>query len=110
MGTLVSISGAMIIIFYKGPSIGTMPLSSTQNTYPAKPSFSTMLPTTHNWVIGGLFIAIASLSAAVSIISQVKAYNGAFGRSFFILFVYSKTFLGTENWFSFYATPEGCNS
>ncbi|KAF3437078.1 hypothetical protein FNV43_RR19831 [Rhamnella rubrinervis] len=77
MGTLLSISGAMIIIFYKGPSIGTMPLSSIQNTYPAKPSFSTMLAITNNWVIGGFFLAIAYLSSAVSIISQaaiIKEY------------------------------------
>ncbi|KAF3437079.1 hypothetical protein FNV43_RR19832 [Rhamnella rubrinervis] len=70
MGTLLSISGAMIIIFYKGPPIVTIAVPSTVDTYPAKPLFSTMSATTSNWVIGGLFLAIAGLSNATSIISQ----------------------------------------
>ncbi|KAH7528499.1 WAT1-related protein At4g15540 [Ziziphus jujuba] len=70
LGTLVSISGALIIIFYKGPTIGTLPDSSTENGHPLKPSYSTMLATTNNWVIGGIFLVIAGLSNSVSIISQ----------------------------------------
>ncbi|KAF3437074.1 hypothetical protein FNV43_RR19827 [Rhamnella rubrinervis] len=62
MGTLVLISGAMIIVFYNGSPIGTVPDSSTENTYPTNQS-----PTTNYWIIRGLFIAIASVSKAVSI-------------------------------------------
>ncbi|XP_048329358.2 WAT1-related protein At3g28050-like [Ziziphus jujuba] len=72
LGTLVSISGALIIVLYKGPQIGTMQVPSTENTNPSsKPSFSVMLlETTNNWVIGGLFFTIACLSNSIAVISQ----------------------------------------
>lgn len=68
IGTLVLISGAMIIVLYKGPPIGTMPDSSPENTHPSNPSSAT-----NYWILGGFFIAVAALSKAVTIIGQVKS-------------------------------------
>lgn len=67
-GALLSISGAIITILYKGPSIASL-LSQHQQL---QSSFST-LKTTNNWVIGGFLLAIASLSFAILNISQVNA-------------------------------------
>lgn len=61
MGTLVSITGALVVTFYKGPPIGSMPSHSDSN----------MLTTENNWILGGLFIATACLSIAISNIFQV---------------------------------------
>ncbi|KAF3437077.1 hypothetical protein FNV43_RR19830 [Rhamnella rubrinervis] len=52
-----------------------MPDSSTENTYPSNQS-----STTNYWIVAGLFIAIAALSKAVSIIGQKK------GPLFVVLF------------------------
>ncbi|KAH7528501.1 WAT1-related protein At3g28050 [Ziziphus jujuba] len=73
MGTLLSISGAMVVTLYKGPPIlKTLQVPSTEKFSASKPFFfSTMLKTTpSNWVIGSLFLAISSLSYAISNTAQ----------------------------------------
>ncbi|KAJ4712286.1 WAT1-related protein [Melia azedarach] len=70
-GALLSISGAIITILYKGPSIASL-LSQHQQL---QSSFST-LKTTNNWVIGGFLLAIASLSFAILNISQAAILKG----------------------------------
>ncbi|XP_034672495.1 WAT1-related protein At4g15540-like [Vitis riparia] len=53
LGTLISISGALIVTLYKGPPIiGGGSMSSNNH----------LLKTADNWVIGGLFFAAACLS------------------------------------------------
>ncbi|KAL6319017.1 hypothetical protein AAG906_001490 [Vitis piasezkii] len=53
LGTLISISGALIVTLYKGPPIiGGGSISSNNH----------LLKTADNWVIGGLFFAAACLS------------------------------------------------
>ncbi|KAJ7945900.1 WAT1-related protein [Quillaja saponaria] len=75
MGTLVSISGAMIVTFYKGPAIGIDPGQSLKNLPPPEP-LSSMLTKTSNWVIGGLLLATASLSLAVWTTAQAAILKG----------------------------------
>ncbi|OVA16285.1 Drug/metabolite transporter [Macleaya cordata] len=82
MGTLISISGALIVTLYKGPSIGmnlSSPLVTSREMLP--PTLS--LPSNHNsltsnnWILGGLFLATASLSSSIWQIFQtatVKRY------------------------------------
>ena len=65
LGTIVSISGALILTLYKGAPIGGL---QSQNLFAES----------GNWVIGGLFLATASLSFAVWTIAQVMI-NFIFG-------------------------------
>uniref|UniRef100_A0A2N9G642 WAT1-related protein n=1 Tax=Fagus sylvatica TaxID=28930 RepID=A0A2N9G642_FAGSY len=71
IGTLVSISGALIVIFYKGP-----PIQFSNNSLPPQPSPSTVLATTNNWILGGFFLAIASLSLAIWTTAQAAILKG----------------------------------
>lgn len=68
MGTLVSISGALVVTLYKGP-----PIPFSGNSHPSEPSPSTVLATANNWVIGSLFLATASLCLATWNTAQVIA-------------------------------------
>lgn len=65
-GTFVCIVGALVVTLYKGPSIGANPKQP-----PQPPSSLTLLDTTDNWALGGLFIAIGGLSLAIFFVSQV---------------------------------------
>lgn len=66
LGTLVSISGALIMTLYKGRPILSPPIQPQLH-----PSSSTMLTASNNWLIGGLFIVTASLSLSANIVGQV---------------------------------------
>lgn len=107
MGTLVSISGAMIVTLYKGPPISrTLHVPSTEKNSPSKPFFlSTMSKTTsNNWTIGGLFLVISSLSYAISNTAQVfnsLQYNLSFFELSFFFFYHSKTLVQSWNLFFF---------
>jgi hypothetical protein len=68
MGTLVSISGAMVVTLYKGP-----PIQFSRNSLPLQPSPSTLFAAANNWIIGGLFLATASLCLATWNTAQVIA-------------------------------------
>lgn len=76
MGTLVSITGALIVTLYKGPQSGS---SSEEEQV-------LLSPTLNNWGIGGIFLAIASLSVSVWSIGQViltRTYQDMFFFFFF---------------------------
>uniref|UniRef100_A0A6N2LGE3 WAT1-related protein n=1 Tax=Salix viminalis TaxID=40686 RepID=A0A6N2LGE3_SALVM len=60
MGTLLSISGALIITLYKGPAVGA--IATPSNLVPT-PS---IMATTNTWVIGGLFLVTADLCISIS--------------------------------------------
>lgn len=60
LGTLVSISGALIVTLYKGPPILAGLIKS-----PSISSNDHLQKTANNWVIGGLFFAMAGLSISV---------------------------------------------
>jgi len=66
-GTVLSILGALIVTFYKGAPIGTFQTQPSTS----QPLWS-LLAETSNWVIGGLFLATASLSLAIWNIAQVR--------------------------------------
>lgn len=70
MGTLVSISGALVVTLYKGPPI---PFSRNSLNLPSQPSPSTVLAAANNWITGGLFLATASLCLATWNTAQVIA-------------------------------------
>ncbi|XP_011086524.1 WAT1-related protein At3g28050 [Sesamum indicum] len=63
-GTLVSISGAFIVTFYKGPAIiGAITSGSSTQLH---------LPQTQNWVLGGFLLACASFMTASWCILQAS--------------------------------------
>ena len=66
IGTIVSISGALVVVFYKGPTI--IPAASQS------PSISLHFPlgsSQTNWIIGGLLLASEYLLVSIWYILQV---------------------------------------
>ncbi|KAI4328222.1 hypothetical protein L6164_020595 [Bauhinia variegata] len=65
LGTIISISGAFVITFYKGPSIfkGHFSLPSHNEL---------VFPPHSNWIFGGFFCAIEALLASASYLYQVR--------------------------------------
>ncbi|KAF9667836.1 hypothetical protein SADUNF_Sadunf15G0064700 [Salix dunnii] len=83
MGTLLSISGALIITLYKGPVIGAI---ATQSNPVPTPS---IMSTTNSWVIGGLFLVTANLCISISTTFQaavLKEYPSEMVMVFFFCF------------------------
>ncbi|KAI9175127.1 hypothetical protein LWI28_027786 [Acer negundo] len=76
MGTLVSISGALIVTFYKGPSIGGAAEPMQPQVQPPSSSLTNLLVTTNNWVIGGILFATAGLSLSILNVSQAAILKG----------------------------------
>lgn len=66
IGTIVSISGAFIVTFYKGPSL-----------LMASPSFNSshaqLLVQQPNWIVGGLFLVADCIMTSAWLIVQVKS-------------------------------------
>ncbi|PIN09879.1 Permease of the drug/metabolite transporter (DMT) superfamily [Handroanthus impetiginosus] len=65
LGTIISISGAFIVTFYKGPAILNMPLTSESVT-------QLYIPVTQNWILGGFLLACASFLTASWCILQAS--------------------------------------
>ncbi|XP_048494869.1 WAT1-related protein At5g40230 isoform X2 [Beta vulgaris subsp. vulgaris] len=61
LGTIVAISGAMVVTLYKGPSLITQTPSDASNKLLSAPS---------NWTLGGLLLAITSLLSSIGNILQ----------------------------------------
>ncbi|CAA0820210.1 WAT1-related protein [Striga hermonthica] len=64
VGTIVSITGAFIVTFYKGPSI-----NATQSTHPVSLNQS-LHSSQSNWIIGSLFLSVEYLLVPVWYIIQ----------------------------------------
>ncbi|KAJ8753601.1 hypothetical protein K2173_022842 [Erythroxylum novogranatense] len=83
LGTVLTIAGAMIVIFFKGPKIGG--ISSRQDPTPTN-----LVTENDSWVIGGLFLATGSLCLSMYAILQaaiLKEYKSEMTViSFFCLF------------------------
>ncbi|KAM2367330.1 hypothetical protein EV1_044575 [Malus domestica] len=80
MGTLVSISGALVVVLYKGPTI----LST-----PSDPNPSPMLGTPPtNWVIGGLLCALQFLLNSTWYILQTHVMK-AYPAEIVLVFLYN---------------------
>lgn len=73
MGTLVSISGALIVTLYKGSPLFSTPVQSIPDSSPSNPSSS---PSMNHWIIGGLFLATASSSLAIWNTAQAAILKG----------------------------------
>ncbi|CAJ1943917.1 unnamed protein product [Sphenostylis stenocarpa] len=71
MGTVISISGALLVTLYKGSPITSFGIPHS----PSKPLSSLLAQTSSNWAIGGLLFAIASLSLALCNITQDYGKN-----------------------------------
>ncbi|XP_056690876.1 WAT1-related protein At5g40230-like [Spinacia oleracea] len=65
IGTIVSISGAFVVIFYKGLPIIAFPSPNT-------PSLDVQLQTQPNWIVGGMFLSISCI--LVSFIYVTKTW------------------------------------
>ncbi|PON98896.1 Plant-drug/metabolite exporter [Trema orientale] len=81
MGTIVSITGALIVTLYKGPSL--LLTSSSSNL------FYTELLQQPNWVLGGLLLTADSVLASVWLIIQasiLKRYPAELILAFFYCF------------------------
>jgi hypothetical protein len=78
MGTLVSISGALIVTLYKGSPLFSTPVQSIPDSSPSNPSSS---PSMNHWIIGGLFLATASSSLAIWNTAQVTPCANSSFRS-----------------------------
>ncbi|XVE83917.1 hypothetical protein DITRI_Ditri16bG0126800 [Diplodiscus trichospermus] len=74
LGTIVSISGALVVVFYKGPEV----FSSSSWTSSSSSSSSVLLQwlleslPESNWVIGGVLITVAKILASVWFIIQTQ--------------------------------------
>ncbi|XVF58114.1 hypothetical protein PTKIN_Ptkin07bG0036900 [Pterospermum kingtungense] len=68
IGTIVSISGALVVVLYKGPRVFSSPwtLSSVLFQWPLESSSET------NWVIGGILLAVAYVLFSILYIFQTK--------------------------------------
>lgn len=80
VGTLVSISGALIVTLYKGPPIGSLPIQSAtlllnDSSHSIK-SLPKLLAIESNWVVGSLFLAAAGLCIAIWNTSQAAILKG----------------------------------
>lgn len=62
MGTIASISGALLVVLYKGPQVFSSP----------SPSSTLLQPSYSNWVIGGILLAVAYLLFSIRYIIQVN--------------------------------------
>ncbi|ESW27393.1 hypothetical protein PHAVU_003G198100 [Phaseolus vulgaris] len=80
-GTLLSISGALLVTLYKG-----FPITSFRIQHSPSQPLSSLLAQTSNWTIGGLFFAAASLSLALSNITQASILKGYSSQSTVVAF------------------------
>ncbi|KAI4346501.1 hypothetical protein L6164_007391 [Bauhinia variegata] len=81
MGTLVSISGALIVVLYKGPTI----LSPSQ---PPKVDSQLSSPSHTNWVLGGSLLALQYLIFSVWYIMQAQVMK-LYPSELIVVFLYN---------------------
>ncbi|KAI8543811.1 hypothetical protein RHMOL_Rhmol08G0248000 [Rhododendron molle] len=80
MGTLVSLSGVLLVTLYNGPAIGFLlvqsPSSSSEDSFTSQPSLDNVFATESDWILGGLFLAIAFLSTSIGYTFQAAILKG----------------------------------
>lgn len=74
VGTVLSISGALLVTLYRGA-----PVRSFQTQPSTSQQFQSLFEETSNWIIGGLFLFTASLSLSVWNIAQVRYLDKSIG-------------------------------
>ncbi|GLT33294.1 hypothetical protein SLA2020_078960 [Shorea laevis] len=80
IGTIISISGALVVVLYKGPTVSSS-VSSVSLQWPLGTSLS-------NWVIGGLFLAADYLFLSVWYIVQTQVMK-IYPAEFMVTFLYN---------------------
>ncbi|XP_077237799.1 WAT1-related protein At5g40240-like isoform X2 [Tasmannia lanceolata] len=83
LGTLVSISGAMVITFYKGPPVSFWWPSSSSDHSEQSPLNSLK---EENWVLGALLLAAGFLSSSISNIFQAQTLEVYPARTVIVFF------------------------
>ncbi|GLT50306.1 hypothetical protein SLA2020_237980 [Shorea laevis] len=81
LGTLISISGAFVVTFYKGPAV----IKKQSQTVPTHLPYSPQL----NWIIGALLLATQAFMTSVTYILQavvLKMYPAVFTVMFYLNF------------------------
>lgn len=73
IGTIVSISGAFVVIFYKGLPIIAFPSPNT-------PSLDVQLQTQPNWIVGGMFLSISCILVSFIYVTKVMIELFQFNR------------------------------
>ncbi|KAM3761529.1 hypothetical protein ACB098_01G274700 [Castanea mollissima] len=81
-GTLVSISGALIVVFYKGPTI-----ISVASQAPPLPHHFPLSSSQTKWVIGGLLLTVEYLLASIWFIVQAQVMK-IYPAEFTLVFLY----------------------
>ncbi|GMH31421.1 hypothetical protein Nepgr_033264 [Nepenthes gracilis] len=81
LGTAVSISGALIVTLYNGPSIIALfsdefSLLTSNGSGPSIPQSSNLFGATTDWALGGLFLAAASFSLSIWNVLQAATLKG----------------------------------
>ncbi|XP_050271324.1 WAT1-related protein At5g40230-like [Quercus robur] len=82
MGTLVSISGALIVVFYEGPTI-----ISIASQAPPLPHHFPLGSSQTKWVIGGLLLAVEYLLTSIWFIVQAQVMK-IYPAEFTLVFLY----------------------
>ncbi|GMJ04235.1 Usually multiple acids move in and out Transporters 40 [Hibiscus trionum] len=70
IGTIASIFGAFVIVFYKGPKVISPSFSSSPSSSALLQSPSVFMSYESNWIIGGLLLAISTLLVSFVYIIQ----------------------------------------
>ncbi|KAL1200364.1 WAT1-related protein [Cardamine amara subsp. amara] len=84
IGTIVSISGALVIVLYKGPQVLTAP-----SLTPSSPTISEHLTSFDlSWIIGGLFLATQYLLISAWYILQTQVMK-LYPEEITVVFLYS---------------------
>ncbi|KAL8043925.1 hypothetical protein ABFX02_08G014500 [Erythranthe guttata] len=97
IGTIVSISGAFVVTFYKGPSVTTPPISLHQSLqYSASQS---------NWMIGSLFLSVEYFLVPVWYIIQTHIMK-EYPAELTVIFFYTSCVSFLAAIVSFFAEPD----
>uniref|UniRef100_A0A2N9FKY4 WAT1-related protein n=1 Tax=Fagus sylvatica TaxID=28930 RepID=A0A2N9FKY4_FAGSY len=82
MGTIASISGALVVVFYKGPTIiSASPESPSPSLLPLDSSQT-------NWIIGGLLLAAEYLLLSIWFIVQTQVMK-SYPAELIVVFLYN---------------------
>ncbi|EYU44714.1 hypothetical protein ABFS82_08G014600 [Erythranthe guttata] len=97
IGTIVSISGAFVVTFYKGPSVTAPPISLHQSL-----QYS---PSQSNWMIGSLFLSVEYFLVPVWYIIQTHIMK-EYPAELTVIFFYTSCVSFLAAIVSFFAEPD----
>lgn len=87
MGTVVSISGAMLVVLYKGPVLLTSSSSSSSSSSSLR-SLLTLASSPSNWIVGGLLLTVENLLKSIWFIIQTQITR-MYPSEFVVVLLYS---------------------